>query len=206
MKFLVKAMHTIVGAIIPLLLLLIPISVVVRLIAALRYPGVRLSITRHPIAHLVWLAAAIAVIVLALFLPRPSPVQRLSGAAMQGDLELLKKLDANGVSLDSPNVYAHGWTPLMAAIYMQQTNIIQYLLTQNLNLNIKDPMGRTALMWAITVDDTNTVRLLLEKGAALSGDAFQYVNLTNGNARTHRELYLEWLTAYKDKNKSTAKP
>jgi len=62
-------METIVGAIIPLAVLAVPISAVVRLIAALVSPRVRLSIARHPIAHLIWLAAAIAVIALVLLLP-----------------------------------------------------------------------------------------------------------------------------------------
>lgn len=146
-----------------------------------------------------------------LFIYEPSPVEKLSGAAMQGNLELLKKLEAKGVGLDARNQHAFGWTPLMAAIYMQQTNIIQYLLTRNINLNVQDTSGKTALMWAISLDDTNTVRLLLEKGADVTingkaGDAFSYANVDDGNARAHRELYLEWLNAYKDKNKTSAKP
>jgi hypothetical protein len=62
-------METIVGPMIFLAILAVPISAVVRLIAALASASVRLSIARHPIAHLVWLAAAIAVILLALLLP-----------------------------------------------------------------------------------------------------------------------------------------
>jgi hypothetical protein len=62
-------MGTIVSVLILTLVIVIPISAVVRLIATLVSPRVRLSIARHPIAHLVWLAAAIAVIVLVLLLP-----------------------------------------------------------------------------------------------------------------------------------------
>jgi hypothetical protein len=61
--------QTIIGAIPFLVILAIPISAVVRLIAALMSPSVRVSIARHLVAHLIWLAAAIAVIVLALLLP-----------------------------------------------------------------------------------------------------------------------------------------
>jgi hypothetical protein len=61
------------------------------------------------------------------------------------------------------------------------------------------------------MDDTNAARSLLEKGADVTingkaGDAFSYANVIDGNARAHRELYLEWLNVYKDKNKSGAKP
>jgi hypothetical protein len=38
-----------------------------------------------------------------LFIYQPSPVEKLSGAAMQGNLELLKKLEEKGVSLDARN-------------------------------------------------------------------------------------------------------
>ena len=72
------------------------------------------------------------------------------------------------MSLDAQNIHAHNWTPLMAAIYEQQTNIIQYLLTRNLKLNLQDSAGMTALMWAITTRDTNTARLILEKDADVS--------------------------------------
>jgi len=57
------------GSIIPLTLLAIPASAAVRLITALVSPRVRDSISKHPIAHLVWLAAAIAVTVLSFLLP-----------------------------------------------------------------------------------------------------------------------------------------
>ncbi len=65
-------------------------------------------------------------------------------------------------------------------------------------------------MMAIGMDDTNTVRLLLEKGADVTisgqaGDAFSYANVISGDARIHRELFIEWLNQYKDKNKSSAK-
>jgi hypothetical protein len=62
-------METIVSVLVLALVIVIPISAVVRLMATLVSPRVRLSIARHPIAHLVWLVAAIAVIVLVLLLP-----------------------------------------------------------------------------------------------------------------------------------------
>jgi len=146
-----------------------------------------------------------------LFSSRLTPTDKIFGAAMSGNLDLLKEQEAMGGSLDAQHPRTFGWNPLMAAIYHQQTNIIQYLLTRNVKLNAQDTMGRTALMWAITVDDTNTVKSLLDKGADVTiygnaGDAFSYVNVIEGNARVHRDLYAEWLNEYKDKRKSTAKP
>jgi len=62
-------MDTIGATIILMAILAVPISAAVRLITALVSARVRLSIARHPIAHLVWLAAAIAVIALSFLLP-----------------------------------------------------------------------------------------------------------------------------------------
>ena len=62
-------MGTIVSVLILALVIVIPISAAVRLFAALALPNVRLSIARHPIAHLIWLVAAIAIVVLVLLLP-----------------------------------------------------------------------------------------------------------------------------------------
>jgi hypothetical protein len=140
------------------------------------------------------------------------PERNITWAALMGDLTLLKQWEATGESLDIQDSNMYNWTPLMAAIsYPRNTNIIQYLITKNINLNLQDSRGDTALMLAIAADETNTVRLLLEKGADITikdkdgMDAFTYANVTHGNARVHRELFLEWLNEYKIKNKSNVK-
>ena len=57
------------AAMIPLLVLALPVSVLVRLFAALFSTRVRASIARHPVAHLIWFAGGVAVVILILFLP-----------------------------------------------------------------------------------------------------------------------------------------
>jgi ankyrin repeat protein len=148
------------------------------------------------------IALLLAVIAIIIFCSQPSASENISAAAMQGNLDHLKKLEAKGVSLDAQNRHAFGWTPLMAAIYMQQTNIIQYLLTRNVNLDLRDSTGRTALMWAITTKDTNTVRLLLEKGADANIKDIGGVNAF-GYAETspYHALFLEWLNKQKTRSR-----
>ena len=127
---------------------------------------------------------------------------------MAGNLIELKEQEAKGGSLDAQHPRTHGWNPLMAAIFHQQTNIIQYLLTRNVKLNAQDSSGETALMWAIECEDTNTVRLLLEKGAAIRvgpNDAIDWAN-AGGMSKQEKNVVLKWLNEYKDKNKSSAKP
>jgi uncharacterized membrane protein len=140
------------------------------------------------------------------------PERSITWAAGMGDLTLLKQWEAAGESLDVQDPHMYNWTPLMAAIsYPRNTNTIQYLLTKNINVNSQDSRGDTALMLSIAIDETNTVRLLLEKGANVTiknkegEDAFTFANVISGDARIHRELFLEWLNEYKDKNKSSAK-
>jgi len=74
-----EPMGTIISILILALVIVIPISAAVRLVASWVSPRVRLSIARHPIAHLVWLLAAIAIVVLVLSLPpschRPATVE-----------------------------------------------------------------------------------------------------------------------------------
>jgi ankyrin repeat protein len=113
---------------------------------------------------------------------------------MTGDLDLLKKLEASGADLNAQDPRAFDWTPLMAAIYHGETNVIAYLLAKNVDVNLHDREGRTALMWAITVGDTNTVWQLLEKGADPTLPGWPEINAF-GYAETspHRAVFLEWL-------------
>jgi hypothetical protein len=57
------------AAMIPLLVLIVPISVLVRLIAALFSERVRHSIALRPVAHLIWFLGGVAVVILILLLP-----------------------------------------------------------------------------------------------------------------------------------------
>ena len=68
-EYLSEPMETMASVLIFALVITTPISAAVRLVAASVSPQVRHSIARHPIAHLVWLAAAIAVIALSFLLP-----------------------------------------------------------------------------------------------------------------------------------------
>lgn len=110
------------------------------------------------------------------------PRRSLSWAAMAGNLQLLKQWEAKGESLNAEDPHAFNWTPLMAAIFHQQTNIIHYLVSRGVNLNLQDRNGNTALIWAVMTGDTNTVRLLLEHGADVTikdrggADVFGYAN------------------------------
>ena len=132
---------------------------------------------------------------------RHGPPQQMMNAAMAGDLDRLQEMEARGVSLNYQDRKTFGWTPLIAAIFHRNTNIIDYLLTRNLNPDARDHNGMTALMWAIEADDTNTVRLLLERGADVDirnrfgFNAFGYLGAEP--KRDDDPVIREWLNAHK---------
>lgn len=130
---------------------------------------------------------------------QPQPQDKITWAAMVGDLDLLKKLEAQGISLSYQDPRSYNWTLLMAAIHFQQTNVINYLLSRNVDLNIQDRNGETALIRAVIVGDTNTVWLLLQKGAdATIADRYGITAYENARASGTtdpgaRAVLLEWL-------------
>jgi ankyrin repeat protein len=84
-------------------------------------------------------------------------------AAMTDNVQLLKQMDAKGADLNAQYPERFTWTPLITAIYFQNTNVIAYLLNRGVDVRKRDGRGETALMWAISLDDTNTATLLFQK-------------------------------------------
>lgn len=72
----------------------------------------------------------------------PAP---LSVAISKGELETVKKYIEEGTKV---NKKINGMTPLMYAARYNQVAIINYLLQQGADLNIKDSQGFTALKYA----------------------------------------------------------
>ena len=119
-------------------------------------------------------------------------------AAMVGDLKLLKDLEKEGQSINIQDPQAFKWSPLIAAIYHDNPNVVSYLISRGANLDLQDRQGETALMWAITTRDTNTVRLLLESGASVEITNISGINAQRyAEACEHREVLLDWLNRYK---------
>jgi ankyrin repeat protein len=119
-------------------------------------------------------------------------------AAGTGDLQLLKDLEKEGQSINIQDPQAFKWSPLIAAIYHGNPDIVSYLVSRGAKLDLQDRQGETALMWAITTGDTNTVRLLLESGASVEITNTSGINAERyAEASEHREVLLDWLDRYK---------
>ena len=64
------------------------------------------------------------------------------------------------------------WTPLIASIRAGETNVVYYLLTNGVDVNLSDGEGQTPLMYAIESsatsdpqDDTTIIEQLIAHGA-----------------------------------------
>ena len=85
-------------------------------------------------------------------------------------MEKVKALLKEGRSINErePRV-KFGWTPLIAAIYQRNTNVVHYLIESGADVNIPDSSGETALMWAMGNDENiDIVKFLIAHGADLN--------------------------------------
>ena len=76
--------------------------------------------------------------------------QALCNAASCGNLELVRRLLADGVSENSAD--EDGTTALMAAAFAGELEVVELLLAQGADPNLQDEAGLTALMNAVIAD------------------------------------------------------
>jgi hypothetical protein len=87
--------------------------------------------------------------------------KRLVTCGRNGDLELAKKLLAEGVDVNAKDKY---WTALILAARRGHKDIVELLLEQeNIDINAKDNYGNTALMWAAYRGHKDIAEMLLEQ-------------------------------------------
>lgn len=100
-----------------------------------------------------------------------APGETLAAAVKAGDLARVKAIVAAGTPVDAPD-WA-GWTALNWAALLLETEIIAYLLDQGADIEHLAPGGRSSGrplgLAAKKFRGAATVRLLLERGAAVDG-------------------------------------
>lgn len=92
-----------------------------------------------------------------------SSEELLRSAAFEGDLTEIKRLLAQGVSVNARD--KEGWTPLIWAQAGNRTEAIALLLAKGADINAKDRMGCTALHQAATAGRESAMTVLLDHGA-----------------------------------------
>jgi ankyrin repeat protein len=72
----------------------------------------------------------------------------LFDAAEHGDLEKVKTLVQGNVLINQKNESDFGFTPLIVAIFHDNTNVAYYLIEFGADVNVPSSNGETPLMWA----------------------------------------------------------
>ncbi|MBS1969863.1 MAG: ankyrin repeat domain-containing protein [Bdellovibrionales bacterium] len=91
-----------------------------------------------------------------------TPEQALEAAAV-GNVVTLKKFKTSKGDLNTQN--SHGLTPLMQAVANGQRKAVDYLLSQKVNLELKNENGDTALAMALGNDHDQIAASLINAGA-----------------------------------------
>lgn len=99
--------------------------------------------------------------------PGPDDLHRsLFKAVAARDVVTISNLVGMGAD---PNVqhpyFFFGWTPLIMATYFEYPEVVESLLSLGADIKRRDGLGKTALNYAISADNTNVARILLEHGA-----------------------------------------
>jgi hypothetical protein len=117
---------------------------------------------------------------------RPTTEAALFDAAHAGNVELLRKLLAEGANVNWRN--AGGWTPLMIASAERQLDSVVILLEAKADPNQRNSYGRTALMFASRYGQLAIVERLLAAGAdpnVVPGDATGFTALVSAAIEGH---------------------
>lgn len=92
-------------------------------------------------------------------------VSLLFGAAYFGDYRLVEAMITAGVNIDYSHIRTGGWTPLMIAVAEENEEVVSLLIKSDANVNAKNKLGRTSLMFASTYGFYSIAKMLLENNA-----------------------------------------
>jgi cytohesin len=117
----------------------------------------------------------------------------LRQAATDGDLDKIRRILKHGVNINARG--ENGWTALRCAVFQENLEAVNLLLTRKANPNLTDTQdGTTPLHWAAQVGNTEMVKALLEAGAnpnvrdKTSGVTPLYSAATGGYVETAKAL------------------
>jgi hypothetical protein len=98
---------------------------------------------------------------------KSGPTKPLPRAAMQNDIEQIKRHIAQGTDVNARD--AAGVPPLCYAVEAKSTEAVRLLVDAGADVNAKGSAGRTPLILATQQDSIEIVDLLLSKGADVNG-------------------------------------
>jgi len=101
---------------------------------------------------------------------RTNPNISLLDAAEAGNIPGVKAALREGANVNYSSPVKFGWTPLLAAVFHNNTNVIPELLASGADINLASNDGETPLMMAVSRGDDSVglVKYLIDKGADLN--------------------------------------
>ena len=99
---------------------------------------------------------------------KPDPNTSLLDAAEAGNLSGITNALGKGAKVNFSSPVKFGWTPLLAAVFHNNTNVIPYLIeTAGADVNLPSKDGETPLMMAVSRGDDaiGLINYLIDKGA-----------------------------------------
>ena len=120
----------------------------------------------------------------------------LRQAAIDGDIDKIRRMLKHGVNVNARD--EKGWTALRCAVFQENLDVVEFLLTQKANPNLADTEdGTTPLHWAAQVGNTEIVKALLDARAKpnvrdkTSGITPLYSAATSGYIETAKALLIK---------------
>jgi len=98
-------------------------------------------------------------------------VSALINAAKNGEEERVEKLLLEGVPVDSRATWEFNTTPLMVASMWGHVRVVELLIANRCDLELRDEQGQTALFHAATWGRLDVVKALIDRGAKLDTPA-----------------------------------
>jgi hypothetical protein len=104
-------------------------------------------------------------------------------------LAMMLELPTSGVVAGAPSALDE---PLIRAALRGEASGVETILNKGADINVRDSVGRTALMWAVWRDNFEIVRLLVQRGADVNArDSNGSTALMLASARDH-QLRKKW--------------
>eukprot|EP01098_Paradermamoeba_levis_P008993 TRINITY_DN3716_c0_g1_i1.p1 TRINITY_DN3716_c0_g1~~TRINITY_DN3716_c0_g1_i1.p1 ORF type:complete len:143 (-),score=31.52 TRINITY_DN3716_c0_g1_i1:162-590(-) len=114
--------------------------------------------------------------------------RRLNEAAGRGDLATVKKMAADGADLSWKNVEWFSQTPLHFASSCGHLEVVKFLASSGVDINLEDTDGWTALHLACFKNKADVASYLISLGAHLPENATRKPPTPVNLARRHPQL------------------
>jgi ankyrin repeat protein len=121
----------------------------------------------------------------------PNECPPIYGALKYGDLNTIKKLKEAGLNINEPCDKGFDKTPFIYIVNRGDAETLRYYLEEeSANPNEKDWTGKSALIMAVTFDNDEIIRLLIDAGAEI-----EYTGYFDKTPLMHAVQYDKYLAA-----------